>query len=246
MSQIAMDTEIKAGTKNTQEYFLRFNISQRMEHIVLMVTFTVLAITGLAEKYYTAAWADWLIFRMGGIQNVYLVHRAFGVVFVLSVIYHLGFLIYYLGIRKGRPAMLPGIKDARDVVASLRYSLGLRKKHVLFGRYDYRQKFEYLGILFGSAIMILTGLMLAFPIQFTSILPGQFVAAALEAHGNEALLAVIVIVIWHLYDVIFKPGIFPGDFSIFTGKIPRKRMMEEHALEYAEIAEIEVPEVEKH
>lgn len=241
MAQLA--AKIKAENKKTEE-FVRFNISQIIEHIVLMVSFTVLAVTGLAEKFYTAAWADRLIFGMGGIQNVYLVHRIFGVIFILSILYHLGFLIYLLGIKKGKPAMLPSVKDAHDVVASLRYSLGFRKKHVLFGRYDYRQKFEYLGILIGGAVMILTGLMLAYPVQFTNVLPGQFVAAALEMHGNEALLAVIVILIWHLYDVIFKPGIFPGDFSIFTGKISRKRMIEEHALEYAEIAGTDAAEPE--
>ncbi len=46
-----------------------------------------------------------------------------------------------------------------------------------------------------------------------------------------------------------RPGIFPADTTIFTGKISKKRMIEEHELEYAEItgtAEVEkaVPEVE--
>jgi hypothetical protein len=35
--------------------------------------------------------------------------------------------------------------------------------------------------------------------------------------------------------VIFKPSVFPGDTSIFTGKLSRHRMMEEHGLEYSEI-----------
>ncbi len=60
--------------------------------------------------------------------------------------------------------------------------------------------------------------------------------AAKEFHGNEATLAVIVIVIWHLYDVILRPGIFPADTTIFTGKISKKRMIDEHGLEYAEIS----------
>ena len=74
-----------------------------------------------------------------------------------------------------------------------------------------------------------------YPVAVTRIFPGQFVAAAKEFHGNEAMLAVLTIVIWHLYDVVFKPGIFPADTSIHSGKISKERLMEEHALEYDEL-----------
>ena len=83
--------------------------------------------------------------------------------------------------------------------------------------------------------MIITGIILMYPMWVTSFLPGQFVAAARVAHGNEAMLAVITIAVWHLYDVIFKPSVFPADVSIFTGKISHHRMKEEHGLEYSEI-----------
>ena len=129
--------------------------------------------------------------------------------------------------------MMPTLKDVRDVIALLRYSFGFADKLPQFDRFDYRQKFEYWGILFGSTIMIISGFMLAYPLVVTNVLPGQLLAAAGEVHGNEAMLAVLTIVIWHLYDVILKPGIFPADTSIFTGKISRKRMLEEHSLEYS-------------
>jgi cytochrome b subunit of formate dehydrogenase len=133
--------------------------------------------------------------------------------------------------------MLPTLKDFRDVVATLRYSFGFTDHQPQFGRFDYRQKFEYVGVMFGSLVIIVSGFFLMFPVFFTQTFPGQFVAAAKEFHGNEATLAVIIIIIWHFYDVIFKPGIFPGDFSIHTGKISKERMLEEHPLEYAEIME---------
>ena len=85
--------------------------------------------------------------------------------------------------------------------------------------------------------MILSGIVLMFPIWTTTYLPGQFVAASRIAHSSEAMLAVLTIVIWHLYDVIFKPSIFPADLTIFSGRISKKRIMEEHALEYAEVME---------
>ncbi len=229
-----LERETTAG-KGEPDYFIRFSLSQRVEHALLMVSFTTLAVTGLAQRFYTAGWAEWVILSLRGIEYTQLIHRAFGLVFTLSVVYHFGYLAYSLFVRHSKPSMLPNLKDVRDVVTTLRYSFGFTDKPPQFGRFDYRQKFEYWGIIFGSIIIIISGFILAFPLAVTKVLPGQVVAAAVEFHGYEATLAVLTIVIWHLYDVIFKPGIFPADTSIFTGKISRKRMLEEHPLEYAEL-----------
>jgi formate dehydrogenase subunit gamma len=79
--------------------------------------------------------------------------------------------------------------------------------------------------------MIATGLILVFPAQATMFLPGEFVPAARDAHGGEALLALMVIIIWHLYNAHLSPHVFPIDTTIFTGKLSEKRMKEEHPLE---------------
>lgn len=223
------------ASKSEPDYFIRFSRRQRAEHLVLMVTFTVLAVTGLAQRFYTAGWAEWVILNLGGIEDTRLIHRAFGLLFTLSALYHFGYLAYSLFVRHSKPAMVPTLKDVRDVITALRYAFGFIDKPPRFGRFDYRQKFEYWGLIFGSLVIIITGFILAFPLAVTRALPGQVVAAAVEFHGYEATLAVLVIVIWHLYDVIFRPGVFPADTSIFTGKILRKRMLEEHPLEYAEL-----------
>ncbi len=222
-------------TNVVPDYFVRFVPRQRVEHIVLMVSFIVLAVTGLAQKYSSAGWGEWVIMNLGGIAYTRLIHRAFGLLFSLGAVYHFAFLGYSLLIRHARPSMLPTLKDFQDVVATLRYSFGFIENPPQYGRYDYRQKFEYWGLIFGSLMIIVTGFILVYPFVITNVLSGQFVAAARELHGYEATLAVVVIVIWHLYDVIFKPGVFPGDFSIFTGKISRKRLIEEHTIEYNEI-----------
>ena len=231
------------AVKSNPDYFVRFNLGQRIEHIALMVSFTVLSVTGLAQKFYTADWAQWVITTLAGIGYTRLVHRAFAVLFILSIVYHLGYVTYLLFRRHSKPTMLPTLKDFRDVVATLRYNFGFTDRQPQFGRFDYRQKFEYLGVIFGSAIIIVSGLFLTYPVLVTQLFPGQFVAAAKEFHGNEAMLAVLIIVIWHLYDVMFKPGIFPADTSIFSGKISRERMIEEHPLEYAELMGEEANEV---
>ena len=45
--------------------------------------------------------------------------------------------------------MVPTRQDFEDAVQTLRYYLGLTEKQARFDRFDYRQKFEYWGLLIG-------------------------------------------------------------------------------------------------
>jgi len=224
------------GTKDSlkKDYVVRFNTGQRIEHIALIITFVALSVTGIAQRYYTAGWAEWVILGMGGIEYARLIHRIFALVFTIQALYHIVHAAYSYFLKHKALTMVPSLKDFIDVIGSMKYAFGLADKPPEYGRFDYRQKFEYWGLIFGSVILIGTGFILAFPVAVTTILPGQVVAAAVEFHGYEATMAVLTIVIWHLYDVIFRPGIFPADTTIFTGKLSIERMIEEHSLEYAE------------
>lgn len=217
------------------EWFYRFSVSQRLEHLVLMVSFAALVLTGLPQKYSGAGWAEWLVPRLGGVDNVRFLHRIFAFVFIGEALYHLGVVIS--GSLRGelRPSMVPSRKDVRDAMAMLRYCLGAAREQPQFDRFEYRQKFEYWAFLFGAATMIVTGLALWFPTVSTGPLPGQIVPASREAHGDSATFLVLAIVGWHLYSVLLSPAHFPGDLSIFTGRISARRMLQEHPLEYARI-----------
>jgi thiosulfate reductase cytochrome b subunit len=172
---------------------------------------------------------------MGGIHTVRIIHRTIGVIFTLTMLYHAAFLLWKVVIKKSKPTIMPNVRDFQNVVAELKLALGQKADPPKFDRFDYRQKFEYIGLVFGSIILIISGLMLMFPGVVTAVAPGWFVAAAARFHGYEATLAVLTILIWHLYSVVFSPRVFPADTSIFTGKISRERMMEEHPLEYEEM-----------
>ena len=235
-----------AGEADEEKRFVRFKVAPRIEHLALMVSFIMLSITGLAEKYYQAGWAAWIIFHLGGIDGTRLIHRIFAFIFAGGAVYHFSFLAYHLAVRRRAASMMPTLKDARDAINYLRYCLGLTNVTPQFGRYDYRQKFEYWGIIFGGMIMIVSGAILMWPIFVSRFLPGGLIPAAKEFHSNEALLALLTIVVWHFYSAHFRPGIFPGDFTIFTGKISKERMIEEHPLEYAETAGTAEPERETH
>lgn len=71
------------------------------------------------------------------------------------------------------------------------------------------------------------GFMLWNPIATANFFPGQFIPAARSAHGGEALLAVLSIVTWHIYNVHVKHF----NRSMFTGYISRHEMEHEHPQE---------------
>ncbi len=231
---VSLDKE--AATKKSElDHITRFSVNQRVQHVLLMVSFVMLSVTGLSQRFYASSWGLWFILRFGGIENTRLIHRGFGLLFTLIVLYHLGYLAYSLFVRHSKLTMIPTLKDFRDIVTTLKYSFGFAARPPQFGRFSYNQKFEYWGMVFGGFVIIATGFILAFPLLVTRVFPGQVVAASVEFHGYEATLAVIVIIIWHLYDVILRPGIFPADTSVFTGTISKKRMLEEHPLEYVSL-----------
>jgi cytochrome b subunit of formate dehydrogenase len=219
------------------EYVIRFNRRQRLEHIGVMSLFLILSFTGLPQKFYQAGWAETMILWMGGIDRVRWIHRAAGILFTLLTFTHLTTAIGLVLTGRSNLSLVPTRQDFTDAIVTLRYYLGMSEIKARFGRFDYRQKFEYWGLVFGAVIVIATGVVLLFPLQVARFLPGDLIPAAKLAHGNEALMAFLVVILWHIYNAHLSPDVFPFDTSIFTGKVSRERMEHEHPLEWAEIEE---------
>ncbi len=219
------------------EYVKRFNGRQRLEHVSVMLLFIILCVTGLPQKFFPAGWAETLILWMGGIDRVRWIHRAAGLAFTLLTFVHLTTAIGLVMTGRSKLSMVPTRQDFVDAITTLRYYLGVSDLKAKFGRFDYRQKFEYWGLVLGAVIVIVTGMVLFFPLQVTRFLPGELIPAAKLAHGNEALMAFLVVILWHIYNAHLSPDVFPFDTSIFTGKVSRERMEHEHPLEWAEIEE---------
>ncbi|TAM80653.1 MAG: cytochrome C [Acidobacteria bacterium] len=217
------------------DYITRFSLRQRVEHASVGLLFIVLATTGLIQEFFPMRWAGWMILEMGGIDRVRWIHRVAGIGLAFVVFSHVIVSVLQVVRGQSKPTMVPTRKDFDDVVIVTRYYLQLSDEQPRFDRYDFRQKLEYWGLIFGSLIMTVTGFMLYFPVLTTRFLPGEVIPAALIAHGREGLLAFLVIITWHFFNSHLSPEAFPIDTSIFTGKISRERMEKEHPLEYERV-----------
>ena len=228
-----------AEVRASRTRYRRFDRGQRIEHAVLITSFSVLAISGLPQKYPDSWWGQGMIALMGGIELTRVIHHIAAVVLVIASIFHLLSLGYRLWVQRSPASMMPGWRDVQDAMGTLGYNIGRRTSPPRMGRYTFGEKVEYWAVIWGTAIMILTGFVLWNPILTTQLLPGQFVPAAKAAHGGEALLAVLSILTWHFFHVHVKHF----NRSIFTGDISAEVMEEEHALELAQIEkQVERPE----
>ncbi|MBM3144235.1 MAG: hypothetical protein FJ010_04535 [Chloroflexi bacterium] len=211
--------------------YLRFSISDRIEHWVQVVSFGLLGLTGLIQKFSEANISIWIIAALGGIEVVRIIHRIAAIGLMLGTIYHLGVAGYKYYVKRSRITMLPTLRDVTVAWNLFLHNLGFKKERPQQGRFTFDEKFEYWAFVWGTVIMGITGFMLWNPISAAKFLPGVFIPAAKAAHSNEALLAVLAIIIWHFYNVHIKHL----NKSMFTGYLSEHEMLDEHALELADL-----------
>jgi cytochrome b subunit of formate dehydrogenase len=221
----------RAEAKNGTESFVRFNLNVRVQHLTLAIGCILLIVTGLPIKFHETEWARVFFALVGGLQVSQIVHRVGATMLIAVGIWHMFFLLTRTG-RSEFWELLPRPKDVFDFVQNVRYFLGLTKEHPRFGRFSYLEKFDYWAVYWGMVIMIGSGLFLWFHNTALGLFPKYFLDIAREAHSDEAMLATLAIVIWHWYNAHFNPSIFPMNFTIFTGRISKERLLKEHPLEF--------------
>jgi len=216
---------------NTTRSYLRFPLERRVEHVIMLLSFTILGLTGLPQKFSTAPVSIAIIQFVGGIETIRTIHHGAAVVMMLGTVYHLIIMGYHVTVLRSRMSMLPSLQDVKDAWQALRYNLGFARAYPQMGRYTFEEKMEYWAFVWGAIIMGLTGFLMWNPITATRYLPGEFIPAAKAAHGGEALLAVLAIIIWHMYGVHIKRF----NKSMWTGRLTEQEMLHEHPLELADI-----------
>ena len=228
-----------------ERWYLRFNYYHRFLHVLIMVSFLGLVLTGMPLKYYTSGWAQVLAGVLGGIEMAGYLHRVFGVITFMYFVLHLIFAIYYiLKVREepffkwllGPNSMVPWIKDLEDVTGHVMWFLGLRERPQ-FDRFTYWEKFDYLAVFWGVGIIGFSGLTLWFPEFFARFLPGWAFNVSIILHSDEALLAAGFIFTIHFFNTHLRPDKFPLDHVIFTGRVSEKEFRHERPLEYQRMLE---------
>ncbi len=227
-----------ARRKERGPVVVRMNRNQRMQHLVLLVSFIVLVVTGFALKYPDS----WFANALGLSERLRSVtHRIAGVAMIAVGIYH---LFYIAANRDGRRLvkdLLPGPKDALDALGTLRYHLGLGGRKAQFGRFSYGEKAEYWALVWGAILMAATGVMLWAKVWVGDLLARWWLDVATAIHFYEAVLATLAILVWHFYQVFFDPDVYPMNWAWWDGKMSRHHYEQEHGLDTAPLGDSTAP-----
>ncbi len=211
-----------------ERLFPRFSLSQRWEHALFFICFTVLLLTGLPQKYRNMEWSQVILSTPERLAVIRQIHHIAALLLTAEAVYHLGKAVYLI-VKKRLPGdMLVSLQDIKDAWQMLKYLLFLSKEKPKFGKFNFEQKITYWFLFFGIAILILSGFIIWFPVIVTRVMPGGIVPAAKLAHSTEAVVAGIFVVIWHFYHVHLERL----NLSIFTGRLSEKEMQAHHTAEY--------------
>ncbi|HXI01570.1 MAG TPA: cytochrome c3 family protein, partial [Candidatus Saccharimonadales bacterium] len=222
--------------------YRRFTRSQRTMHLIMLVSFLTLALTGMTLKFSYMHWATVLSRILGGFETMGVLHRM-GAITLLVV-----FLIHAWDVRRKKKAaglswwgmithpdsIIFNLNDLKEAYQSVKWFFGLGPRPN-YGRYTYWEKFDYFAVLWGIVVIGTTGLLLWFPEFFTKIVPGWTVNVATIIHSDEALLAVAFIFTIHFFNTHFRPDKFPMDKVMFTGRLTLDELKYDKPREYEEL-----------
>lgn len=212
-------------------YFVRLNLDERIQHFIFVISFLILALTGLINRL-----PGWSYLYLGSAkETVFLIrsllHRTFAITLMLVCVYHVYYLIFKPAGRRWLKDMMPKPKDIADFYHNMLYLIGLRANPPVFDRFSYKHKMEYGALIAGMTLMSASGIVL-----WSEFFWDKFIVdIAALVHGMEAVLACLALMIWHMYEVHLRPHKFPIDNLWLTGVIDETEMKEEFPLHYDKI-----------
>jgi cytochrome b subunit of formate dehydrogenase len=219
-------------------FMVRMTVNQRWQHLILLTSFIILVITGFALKYPTS-WIAELLGNGNGERLRGLVHRIAGVILIGAGFYHIFYLVIAREGRRLIRELAPRPRDAFDAWGTLRYYLGFSKVKPGFGRFSYAEKAEYWALVWGTALMAVTGIMMWAKVWVGNLLARWWVDVATSIHFYEAILATLAILVWHFYQVFLDPDVYPMNWAWWDGKMPVEHYRHEHELDDEALAEAE-------
>ncbi|NOZ13247.1 MAG: hypothetical protein GXO69_06315 [Acidobacteria bacterium] len=211
---------------NENNTIIRFTLNERIQHILIIIAFIMLFVSGFALKYSNNPVSEWLIQLIGGMENRSTIHHLGGILLIVVGLYH---IFYLMVTTRGRDQLRRLLFRSSDRKALLFF----KRQSILHGRFTTRQKLQFWLVVGGSLSMGASGLLIWFHDETMSLFSKWFWDFLFVLHSHGAMLVFLVIVIWHMYDVHFREA-FPMDKSWLNGKISLERLKKEHPLEYDE------------
>jgi len=216
-------------------YVIRMSLMFRIQHILLIFTLLVLAVTGFALMYHENWLGQALIRFEGGVLFRGFLHRAAAVFLMAQMIFHAYYMVFSgEGKRELGEVMLRG-QDFADFLQAIRFNLGSVTEYPKFGKYGYKEKFQYWGATTGILLISITGVSLWAETFSMKFLPKVFLDLALIVHGYQGLFAFLILLLWHVYNEHLHPSVFPMNNAWLTGKVKAEWLRQEHPLEYEKL-----------
>lgn len=232
MATIAID-------RPQERQYVRFSRLNRALHVLMILSFLTLAMTGMTLKFSYTRWAAAMSRVLGGFETAGNLHRFAAIVMFAVFLTHVTDLVRrshtefgsWRNLLFGPDTMLPTRKDIQDFWGSVKWFLHLGPRPQ-YGRWTYWEKFDYFAVFWGIAVIGSTGLTLWFPELFTRFLPGWSINVATIIHSDEALLATGFIFTVHFFNTHLRPERFPMDLVVFTGRMDVEELKEDKPREY--------------
>ncbi len=191
--------------ENQQIGYRRLMRLRRFALFILVIAMIGLAVTGLPQKYADRSLAHTMISWLGHVESVRILHRFFAILLMLDVIYFTLVAAYQWYVREQKPVIGPTWNDWGSAWNRIRYIVGMAKKSPRAPLYNFTGKLRRLVMFLGLILMIVTGFALWNPVATTKLLPGEVVPASRSAHSEQALLLVILLIIWYGYAIVRSP-----------------------------------------
>ncbi|MCZ7357341.1 MAG: cytochrome b/b6 domain-containing protein [Candidatus Methanoperedens sp.] len=233
LMEVSVPNDLAGDSTMGEVFFKRFTFNQLVQHWVMIGTFMLLVVTGMAVKFPDSWWSPMIIGLVGGFEMRTQIHHAAGIGMVLLGIYHVTYHIFVDKESLLERKVWPTVKDATDFWQTILFYIG-KAEPPKYGRYSWKEKFDYWGAFWGMVMLCVTGLIMMFPFVAMKYIPYAYVQLSTIVHSDEALLATLFIFIVHWWNVHYSPEVFPMSKAWITGNLSEEQMKHEHPLEYEE------------
>jgi cytochrome b subunit of formate dehydrogenase len=211
-----------ATSVETRTRIKRFTPIQQLFHLLLIVTFLIQGSTGLARMFIETSWGKTVAWVFGGYEACRTIHIYVGILMLCGFALHGIYLLFKINWKRfpeslfSPDSLMLRPKDAKDFLQHVGWFFGISQAPQ-FDRWGYWEKFDYWAVFWGIPVLGLTGLVLAYPLSATKVMPGWFLNLAFWIHRIEALLAMGHVFIIHFFIGHLRRHNFPMDRTMFEG-----------------------------